>query len=271
LPNGHIIVPVKIGERSYDFVLDTGAAGITIDPAIAATMHFAIQNQYSNAANAGRIDSGTVVVPEMHVGDLVMHDVYTNTVPQGVEEADRVKTLGLLGFDFICELGITIDYAHKVVFADRYGSYQPLGHALQLPIRLGSFQPMTTVKVNGAIAERMLIDTGAAGATVLLFNYFARRHPEALVDDLGKGARSNPISFNGVGGGFATKPYAFNSLLIGNFNFHDFVGYVVTSRAYSGTQDGLIGSGFLQFFTVQLDYPNGVIYLEPNEKLKAAL
>jgi hypothetical protein len=267
LDNGHIVIRVSSAGQNFDFLLDTGASSMAIDPIVAKKLNLPITNRYVNSVNAGRIQSGTVVVPELKVGDLTMHDLIATSVPSGFDEDLSIKTVGLLGFDFICEMGITIDYVHHTVTAQRYGTYQPPTdpHTVTMPVRLGSEAPLATVKINDALAERMLLDTGGGGA-VLIFDYFRRRHPEALVDHNHIGANSPEIDFEGIGGRIGTRAVAFDRFQLGNVLFRDFVGYVVTSDSYAETdEDGAIGPDFLKYFDIHLDYPNGTIYLVPNQ------
>lgn len=114
------------------------------------------------------------------------------------------------------------------------------------------------------MGERFLVDTGGASA-FLVFDYFARKHPEALLDDGGLGSRSAPMRFFGVGGEFATRPLAIANLQIGSLDLQDFVGYQVLSKeSYSGSEDGLLGPDFLRDFDVRFDYANSRMYLRLN-------
>jgi len=264
--NNRIYVMVTINGHGYDFLLDSGSAGINVDPGAVEALGLHVYSKSKNAYNAGAFDTAQAKIDAMSVGPLTMHDVYVHTAPV-VEHNDNVKSVGLLGFDFLAELGVKIDYDHKNVQVRRYGTYsQPVGADVnELPIRLDSQTPLVTAKINGAIAERITIDTGA-DSPFLLFNYFARRHPEAMVDKDGGGARSGYVDFDGVGGTVETKPYELGEIVLGRSRFLDFVGYLVTSKSYLlSDEDGLFGTGFLRFYDVYIDYPNGVISLRLND------
>jgi predicted aspartyl protease len=260
-PSGHIVVRLSIRGRGLDFLLDTGSANITLDPAVAHDIGLSVTKKGVSSQNAGRFDTGVAIVPQIDIGQLHMHNAAVAILPLAFEEGE-VKTVGLLGFDFLCESGITIDYEHHEVVAERYGTYTPpqAPHVIALTIRLGAQVPMTSVNVNGAIAERIMLDTGAAGP-FMLFDFFARRHPEALPEGLG----DHSVAFRGAGGAFDAKTVTLDTFRLGNVNFTHFTGYRVTSAAsYTFDQDGVIGPDFLKFFDVHLDYPNGMIYLVPN-------
>jgi len=260
----HVIVRLMVGARGLDFLLDTGASGITLDNEVARELGLTVYGQHSTVT-AQRYTTGRTIVPEMHVGDLVMRDVAVQTVPSLGEIEPGYKAVGLLGFDFLSELGVTIDYEKKQVTVVREPDYvAPQGkRVFWLDVRIGDGVPFTNVKVNGALSERFLLDTGGAG-TFMIFDAFARKHPEALVDK-GGGGELREMRYYGVGGAIPTRPYQLASIKVGGLNFQDFVGFRVTSaQSYAGDEDGLIGTDFLRMFTVGLDYANSRVYLIPN-------
>jgi clan AA aspartic protease (TIGR02281 family) len=260
----HVYVRVTINGRGLDYVLDTGASGITIDMQVAKELGLPLHAQRS-AVTAQRYTTARTRIPEMRVGNLVLRDVAVQAIPQGDDETSSVKVVGLLGFDFLAELGVTIDYEHKRVTVVPGDAYVPpaVPHTTTLDVRVGSGVPLADVTINGALGERFILDTGGGG-TFLIFDYFARRHPEALKDE-GEGARSRPQRFHGIGGSFDTRPYQIAALKLGNIRFTDFIGYRVTSQgSYAGASDGLIGDVFLRMFTLGLDYGNSRVYLVPN-------
>jgi predicted aspartyl protease len=262
----HVFVRITIGGRGLDFVLDTGSSGITLDNEVARQLGLTAYGTHS-AITAGRYTTARTIVPEMRVGQLSMKDVAVQLVPDGANEAFGVKTVGLLGFDFLAELGVTIDYEHQRVTAVPEPSYAvPTGkHVIPLDVRIGDGSPMVTVAVNGALGERFTIDTGAGGA-FMIFDAFARKHPEALHDEGGGGEYARSIRFDGIGGAIKTQPYQIKKLQIGPISFQDYVGYrVMSAVSYEGGDDGLIGVDFLRMFTLGLDYANSRIYLVPNE------
>lgn len=178
----HVYVRVTIGGRGLDFVLDSGASGITIDGTVARQLGLREYDRHSEVT-AGRYSTARTIVPEMRVGDLILRDVAVQEVPHGWKTAADVKEVGLLGFDFLAELGVTIDYEHQRVTVVPGAAFAPprAPHVIPVDVRIGSGQPRATVAVNGAVGERFVLDTGGAG-TFLIFDYFARRHPDALRD-----------------------------------------------------------------------------------------
>lgn len=261
----HVFVRITIGGRGLDFVLDTGASGITLDNTVARQLGLTAYGTHS-AITAGRYTTARTIVPEMRVGQLTMKNVAVQLVPDGLDETFGVKSVGLLGFDFLAELGLTIDYEHERVTAVPEPAYVvPAGkYVIPLDVRIGEGSPMVTVAVNGALSERFILDTGGAGS-FMIFDTFARKHPEALHDEGGGDAFARSMSFEGIGGAIRTQPYQLKKLKIGPLAFNDFVGYrVMSATSYEGDDDGIIGVDFLKMFTLGLDYANSRVYLVPN-------
>ncbi len=267
---GKFIVRVQVGSRGLDLVLDTGAAaGIALDDDVVRSLGLAHYGSFTNAAAADRYIATKAVVPEMSVGELRMHDVVVSTIPHVGDEGADYKAVGLLGFDFIAALALKCDYEKGRVTATQPEAFvAPTGpEAFAIPVRLGNQSPLADVTINGALGERFLIDTGGGG-TMLVFDYFARRHPEALNGALSIDAQPR---FRGVGGAFETRPYRVAAVKLGNIAFRDFRVYRVTSaKSYSGNIDGAIGSTLLQLFTLYTDYGNSMLYLVPNAAGHAA-
>ena len=144
-------------------------------------------------------------------------------------------------------------------------------YVFALDARMGDGSPYVSVTINGALSERFAVDTGGAG-TFMIFDAFARKHPEALVDK-GGGGSLRDMQYFGVGGQIETRPYQLGSVKLGPLNFVDFVGYRVTSaQSYAGSDnDGIIGTDFLRLFTVGFDYANGRVYLVPNTAGRKAM
>jgi len=194
-----------------------------------------------------------------------MRDVMVRTIPHlGDDSPGEYKSVGLLGFDFIASLVLKIDYERGEVTAldpDAFAApTDPLTNVVT--VRLGDSTPVTDVLVNGALGERFTIDTGAPGG-LMIFDYFARRHPEALVD-ASHGWNGPAVTFGGVGGDFEARPLQLSSVRLGRVNFVDFIAFVVASKAYANRDDGLIGSNFLRYYTVYTDYQNSTLYFVPN-------
>ncbi|MGD1065251.1 MAG: retropepsin-like aspartic protease [Vulcanimicrobiaceae bacterium] len=269
--NGERInVRLTIAGRGLDFVLDTGASGILMDSTVARQLGLHLYQQQS-AVTAARYESAEAVVPEIHVGDLVMHNVAVHVAPLGFDNGN-VKEVGLLGFDFLAELGVTIDYDQKRVTVVPGDAFVPptAPNAIAVPVRVGDGEQEVTLTFNGAVGERWGLDTGVRG-TFMVFGHFATRYPDAVRQDRVVPRYARYGVGSGVGGSFDAERLHVRSVVLGNVTFTDVIGTLVTqSGAYDAPMDGVIGAAFLHFFTVELDDTHSTVYFIPNEAGKRA-
>jgi predicted aspartyl protease len=253
--NGRIYVRLLIAGRGLDFLLDTGAAEITIDDGVARQLGLAVYGR-STQTVAGNFATGRVVVPEIAVGPLALHDVVMHTLPFAASEAKAVRVVGLLGFDFLDALGLKIDYANGTLEALRPGTITPPPAATSLEVRLNSSVPVARATIGNATGDDFIIDTGAAFSYVI-FQRFARAHP----DSLAIGSRES--YGNGVGGTFGYRSIETKRVVLGAWSFDDAFGVeALSSNAFGfDNVDGLIGADILKRFTVYLDYAGNRVYL----------
>ena len=258
----HIFVRVDIGQRGLDFILDSGASGIAVDAEVARQLGLSTSLPTS-VVMAQRIEEASGVLPELRIGDLVMHDVSFETIPWARDEQAGLKTVGLLGYDFLRAVALKIDYKNARVTAVPAAQFTPPPlppPSDVIPLRIINRLPMVTMTINGAMADRMIVDTGAA-TDLMLFNYFVRRSPDAISPNV-----ATPLgftgSFIGVGGHFDAKGYRLRDVDLGKFHLANFGAlYAVSPGSYGWDADGVIGPGILAHFTVYLDYAHGAMYL----------
>nr|MDP9106711.1 retroviral-like aspartic protease family protein [Candidatus Eremiobacteraeota bacterium] len=267
----HVYVAVRIGETNVDFVLDTGASGIVVDANVARRIGLQLYGEHSHVV-AGRATYARAAVPELHVGALTMRDVVVGVVPLGWTGRRGGRIGGLLGFDFLAQLGVTIDYERRRVTVVPSGAYAAPSapQTIALAARFGRGIPLVTASFDGAVAERIGLDTGASGS-FLLFDYFTRRNPSALPQGPTTGF-DGPGAQTGVGGPFSTSLVLAGTIELGTFALPAVLGARVTSeRSYAQDIDGVIGDNVLRWFTVGFDYAHERVYLTPNADGRAKL
>ncbi|MGA3036285.1 MAG: aspartyl protease family protein [Vulcanimicrobiaceae bacterium] len=257
-----IYVRLFIGNRGLDFVLDTGAAGIVMDRAVADQLGLKTTGQHSVVV-AQRTTAGLATVPEMRVGPLFMHNVVVQTVPASyIDFSHATRSVGLLGFDFLATLGVTIDYQRKTVAVCRTNDFMPPDGSDTLDARMLTRQPVVDLRINDILSHGFILDTGAPGQA-LLFDQFFRTHPDALKYFTARGQ----TEARGIGGSFEQESYRVHEVQLGSVVFRDYTLNRVLSRSsYNVGVDGLVGADFLSYFTVGLDYANQRVYLKRNDR-----
>jgi predicted aspartyl protease len=267
----HVFVRVTIGGRGADFILDSGASGIVVDTELVRAVGLKTYGEHSHVV-AGRTTFARAIVPEMRIGPLVMRDIAAGVVPLSFVRTPRVKVAGVLGFDFLAQLGVTVDYEHERVSVVPGDSYAPPADPLTraLEARLGHGVPLVTATLDGVVAERFMLDTGGEG-NFLIFDYFTRRNPDA-VPDVEVPVFPGGTTLSGVGGLFATKLVVVRHFAIAGFDFRSVIGNrVIAQQTYANDVDGVMGQQMLRNFTVGFDYPHERVYLTPNAAGRKAL
>ena len=255
----HVDVRVTIGNRTFKFLLDTSSAGMTLDPNVAHQLSL-VSGTQALLANARRNGVQTVV-PEMRVGALTMHNVVVSLGPVSADQQIDSEAVGTLGYDFFRSATVTFDAAKRRVTAvpsDQFTAPVMTPNSDILPVRVIDHQPVISATINGAVAERIVLDTGA-GTDMLLFGYFARRYPELFASKIA--TSQDPTLYSGAKEPDA-KGYRMQEVDIGRYKFKPFdVNTVEQLKNYSPETDGLLGPGMLDHFAASLDLVNGKLYL----------
>lgn len=159
-PREHVIVRATINGRGLDFILDTGSSGITLDQDVAYDLRLTMVARHESSGKAGASSPASRAYRRWRLAGC--RCAIRSSL--GVEKPN-VKSVGLIGFDRLCESGITIDYERETVTAERYGSYRPPTdpRTIAIAVPLRDQVPETTMTIDGAVAERVLVDTGAVG------------------------------------------------------------------------------------------------------------
>lgn len=273
LSYGTVVVRLTINGRGLDFALDSGASGIVLDSEVAKelgikTFGKSIQN------TAGEYEATQAVIPEIDIGPVSLHNTYVDCLPFSQNLDFGTKIVGLLGFDFIANAVVSIDYDKGIVTASPPDTFIPPTAGIELGATLDDGVPYVQAQVNNAVGDHFILDTGSTD--VMIFSEFADAHPDDVADE-GLGRSLNAInailpfiSASGVGGEIPETFAQVASYTFGTANFKDFL----LSRTHGHTafegedEDGLVGFTALRYFTVTLDYRNGMIYLKPGPLLK---
>jgi predicted aspartyl protease len=157
--NGLLVVRVAVNGRPFDFLLDSGAAGIVIDPVVAETLGI---ERYGERVGStiGPFPETTAIVPSINVGQLRMRNVVSRVVPIPFRADDRTRVTGLLGFDFFAEMVVHIDAERGIVDALHPAAFRVAADLTAAALELDDKQPAVRIKI-GPVAARVILDTGA--------------------------------------------------------------------------------------------------------------
>lgn len=250
--NGLLVVRVAVNYRFYDFLLDSGAAGIVIDPSIAEAQGLE-RTGARVGATLGPFAESTALVTNMSVGTLRMRNVVTRVVALPFHADDRTRIVGLLGFDFFADTVIHIDNERSVVEAIAPAAFRPPSDATPVALALDDKQPAMRARV-GNVAARLILDTGAN--RTLIASSFANRADLASERTAQVAAR-----FHSVGGIGTAESIRIHAMDIGNSVIAEPV--VDISSADLGLEDidGVLGSDLMRTYDITFDYRANTVYL----------
>jgi predicted aspartyl protease len=261
-----ILIPTKInGQGPFDFILDTGnAAGVPFLVSQRLAGRLGVKTAETALPGTFAVGGGQAKVFRGEVESVGLGDLTLGSSPIGVCEAlDNlgarigVKLDGNVGYGFLKDFRLTIDYPRSVLKLDGTGEAgaAPVGEAKPVAFRLGPKKPLIvlSVLVNGKGPYAFALDTGASGSGV----------SPALASELGLADRGK-LSVMGGAGMIGGSISSIDTLQIGETRIAavavvvaDF--FAPLSEAVGLPIAGVIGHNVLKQFRVTIDYPGQTV------------
>ena len=254
--NGLAVIKVHIGLKDYDFLLDSGAAGIVIDPSVVDDDRIETFGTRVGAT-IGTFTETTGIVTVMSVGVLKMHSVVARVVsiPFHLDAATRIA--GLLGFDFFLDTIVHVDFDHGIASAIAPATFKAPPDSIPIPLALDDRTPVVRARAD-AVTGRVVLDTGANRS--LFTPAFASRA------DLPFDPSSAVAQFRGMGGTGTAETVRLKSFDIAALPLLDPV--VDVSNANLGAEDidGTAGTDLLHAYDLFFDYRSGALYVRRSKR-----
>lgn len=250
-----IIVRATVNGRGLDFLLDSGASGLFIDPGAAAGLGLSAYGRQSETIGGGDVDMGRIRIPQMQIGTLQLQNVVFTTSPYH-EEADGSLLVGLMGFDLLASAVTEIDFRAETVTAYPDAQFDPKELGLvPVPLQTDDGIPRASASIED-VPGAFLVDTGATGT--LVYENYARKLPSAplLSDDYRIGT---------VGGTMNAQLHAVTDLRFGGILFRSANVIVPSSSTFDiSDYDAVLGRDALAAYRLYFDYPHQMLYVKPN-------
>ena len=257
------LVPVSIdGRGPFEFILDTGAGTTLLSKALATELEIKI-----TGSKEGQTAGGKVAVSLAEVRSIAVGEAKIENLPVAITDLSAIgqtvgaKIDGDLGYNFLKNFRLTVDYERKELFLDdpkRFGQVAKSSGA-ELPIRLAHpAKPLILfpAHVNGRGPFQFALDTGTSTTAI---------SPE-LARDLGLSSTSiGPVTTGGAA--IQVSAARLKALRMGGVEIQDIdvivaEFFAMLSQAVGAKLDGIIGYNFLRHFRVVIDYPSGVLMLQ---------
>ena len=250
--NGLFVVRVGVDYHFYDFLLDSGAAGIVIDPSIVESLGLERLGARVGAT-LGPFAESTTIVQTMTVGPLHLHNVVTRVVAVPFRADERTRIAGLLGFDFFADTIVHVDTERGFVEAIAPAAFRTPAGMTTVPLALDDKEPAARARI-GNVEARVILDTGAN--RTVLGAAFADRADLASERSLSIASR-----FRSVGGIGMAATVRVHTLDFGGSALHDPL--VDISSAELGVEDvdGVLGTDLLRNYDIYFDYHANAAYV----------
>ena len=248
---GHLLIPVTVGGRTVDAVLDTAAEASVVDQAFAAQLGLrSYRTATARGSGAASIQTRLVKGVVLQVAGLTLHPRFVAVIDLG--DIGR-RLIGrpismILGREFFDASRIAVDVdAATLTPLDR--SREPAGRKLVLTPRRGVEQVAVTIEGIAATAD---FDIGNAGH-VLIGEAFAARH------GLLKGRPLGSIGGGGIGGEARQTTLALKSLDLAGRRFTNIAAAI---DANPDAADCNVGTQVLRSFGIVADFARRAVWLD---------
>lgn len=244
-----VLVPVRIGTKEYQFVLDTGCTGCVFDTSLRPYLGQRIDTIGIHDAAGHDLSLDLYAAPIAQVGSLPMRKqpvaCYDCT---GVREALGRDVYGILGMWFLKDWIITIDFDEGRIDFLQPGMAKQPAWGESVPCSLDADGSLHIyAKVGKDVETSFIVDTGHAGTGDIEKAFLTRlvNLHEARIT-----GNSRQMTAFGLSSSLVTR---LSSLSIGSFQ-HD-------NLRFSGGHDNLLGLGYLSRYRLTIDFPNERLYL----------
>ncbi len=245
-----LFVPVRLGSRSYDFILDTGSTGTVLDLA------FRAQLGEPQGEGKGFTPLGKPVVmqvfspPPAYIGPFSLADcsaVRCADLNEHFAKPLGRDVHGILGMDFLKKHVLRIDFDEgRIVFLDdRQEDRQDWGQ--EFPITYTRNVPQMPLSVGGWPEQAFVTDTGCGTGGALATDSFRL----AVAQGRLRPVETAMVTATGV---VKSREVRTGRVVAGLFEYQGLI--------FSEARDNLLGLDFLSRHVVTFDFPRDRLYLK---------
>lgn len=257
-----LLVPSHVNDRGpYQFIVDTGASVSVITPQLARSLNLARTSVAGGMGAGGQLHVALANVDKLAVGEAALEKVQVAISEElhRIGAAINARVDGNLGYNFLKNFRLTIDYAHGTFALARVKPFASDWVGASIDFKLaGPARPLILLPafVSNRGPYQFALDTGASKTV--------------LAPEVARGLEiqnPQPEEITGVGGKIPGTRGEIASLQIGSHKRSN-VTVVVTdmlttlSQVVQARLDGIVGYTFLKTFKVTIDYPNAMLRLE---------
>lgn len=251
------------------FIFDTGANSTIIDEQLIEKLKLRTRGKAQGSASGGAIEAELIPGVSLALPGVKAFNQTVASLPiNGVSPMIGKSIGGIIGYDFIKQFVVEVDYNAKVINLYAPASYENPGSGDIVPIKFINKKPFVNVKIKlegrDAVEGTFMIDTGA-NEVMTVNSPFVRAHQ--FLKSL---TRIKQANLGGLGGSAKSITARVENIQLGRFVISNPL--VSFSQAAKGSDAlanyaGTLGGEIFRRFTLILDYSRRRIILEPNAHL----
>jgi hypothetical protein len=266
---GVMVIKAKLEnvKDSFNFILDTGCGGISLDSATCAENNiFSRQSDTTITGMGSSLKVHFVFNQQLHFPGLTVdrlnfhinnYEILTSVYGEKID--------GIIGYSFFSRFIVKINFDNSVIEVYTPGKIKYNGPGLLLHPVFNKTIPVQqlTIKDRKKINFPYYFDTGA-GLNFLMSESFAK-DSGILADD----KKIFDMQAEGIGGKIKMRLTVVKCIRLGKYKFRNVPSCIyndsfnVTSYPLTG---GLLGNDLLRRFNLTINYPQKEIYLMPGKQ-----
>ena len=269
LSSNFVLVQLRVNNSRPLWFLFSTASTSVIDTRIAKELRLRVQGNEKSTATGSSIGAGSISGVSLALPGLTSFNQTVAVLPlEFISSIMGQPVAGLIGYDFISQFVIEVDYAARKMNVYAPANYRYLGSGDVLPIKFIDKRPFISVKITmegqEAVEGAVELETASSGVLVVQRS-FAEAHQ--LLKSV-KGFRLGNVG-GSVGSMSRTLQGRVRNIQVGRSSINNPI--VSFSQAEADKDvtdgDGQIGGEVLRRFRLILDYSRQRIILEPNKHL----
>jgi predicted aspartyl protease len=251
------------------FILDTGASATILNERVAKELGLRAGRREKGTGTGGAIEVGMIDGVSLSMPGVAVSSQTVGAFPLDTLAPVAGRPLGgVIGYDFIKEFVLEIDYAAGLLNLYEPAGYEYGGAGEIVPVNLIERKPW--VRATLVVSDRQSfegtfeIDTGGDGVMVVS-TPFVKKHG---LDDLIPNRRA--ANSGGAGGTVSASDGRVAGVRLGKFTLARPIVTLIQAKAgeYATEKfDGVIGGEFFRRFKMIIDYARRRVILEPNARL----
>ncbi len=237
------IFTCSLGGITTTCLLDSGNSGLSISAELAQQLHAPTVGSF-DIRGLGNYSTDVVRATDLVVGNATYG-------PANYVVLRDIHHFGydvVLGADIFASTTIGLDPMHHTI---TFGAPIPAG-GTSVPVVFQNFVPVLTVQL-GKLGTQLALDTGDESNINLAYDYYAA-HPDLF-------SVTDKRWVSGVGGTSYELIGTIPEVRVGGLSMSE--QSIGATPALHGTAFGHLGAGFLEHFTIVIDYAAGQVHFIP--------